>query len=663
MKMNKLAAVLPITLYSVYGLAAPGYEQGAALPTQFQNTIYAVDHGVIANDSSDDSVALQAIIDNQVSASNNQNTVIILPKGEINLNDEIHIDKSGVVIKGAGSDPETGTKIVVTSWSPYDVDASNAPDFDKKYWPGFGVFRVETREKHPNEQDYEGSANFHWKHSIEFGQAAKMGDTTLTLESGKAREFSQGDLIYVGAASDEAFLDKGEVPQSRRNASHIKTGHMRTQIFKVASVNSSNNTVTLDKPLEFDVPLNNESGYNSRVMPVKAIENFGLQDFYLTMDTKGSHCEAYNRNRVSDSNPNGVLYRYENVCAQDAIHGIILKWVYNGWVDNVQVDMIGSHPIVTEFAKNITISNNQVDGSWNKGAGGNGYIRGSKLYNSWIHHNDIRNIRHLALQWSATGNIVENNTLNVDMNLHGGWERNNLIRSNRIEVPFEHRSWSNGAPESGATWQPIWVGSGDHASKWSGPTGPNNVLVDNTLKKATSSGANIVRWGLFDEPSVEYALNWDGTTYKHLNINGEPISTWNQNLAEGVYQQIPNSGVTVSGGSWPPEEGEPEDPEPVDPPVSSDCGTTAQYVWSSKMEIDLSQAECITLDNDLKGKTVQIWDSDTNDSCDFRGTLVSVDGAGSVNVSSNYVSSTAMMGSIIKFSPNNNCQYVKFRAY
>ncbi|MGR5096517.1 hypothetical protein ACPV5O_19220 [Vibrio maritimus] len=661
MKVNKLVLLLPITLYSAYGLASPGYEQGKALPTQFQNTIYAVDHGVIANDGIDDSEALQAIIDNHISASSEVNTVIVLPKGEINLSDEIHIDKSGVVIKGAGSDPLTGTKIVARSWSPYGVDASNAPDFDKKYWPGFGVFRVETREKHPKEQAYEGSVNFHWKHSIEFGQPAKMGDRTLILESGKAAEFSQGDLIYVGAASDKAFLDLGQVPESRRSASHIKTGHMRTQIFKVALVNSGANSVTLDRPLEFDVPLNNENGYNSRVMPVSAIENFGLQDFYLTMDTQGSHCEGYNRNQVSESNPNGVLYRYENVCAQDAIHGIILKWANNGWVDNVQIDMIGSHPIVTEFAKDITISNNKIDGSWNKGAGGNGYIRGSKLYNSWIHDNDIRNIRHLALQWSATGNIVEHNVINVDMNLHGGWERNNLIRANQIEVPFEHRSWSNGAPESGATWQPIWVGSGDHASKWSGPTGPNNVLVDNTLKKEKSAGATIIRWGLFDEPGVEYALNWDGTKYQHLNINGEPVSTWNQELAEGVYQQIPSSGVSIAGGSWPPEEGEPV--EPVDPPVSGDCTTTAQYAWGSKMEIDLSLTECIALDRDLAGKNVQVWDSDSNDSCDFRGTLSSIDGNGSMNISSNYVSGSAITGTTITFTSDNNCQYVKFRAY
>ncbi|WP_046209570.1 MULTISPECIES: hypothetical protein [Vibrio] len=49
------------------------------LPTTFQNTIYAVDHGVIADDGIDDSTALQAIIDNEVNVSTSNNTMVILP--------------------------------------------------------------------------------------------------------------------------------------------------------------------------------------------------------------------------------------------------------------------------------------------------------------------------------------------------------------------------------------------------------------------------------------------------------------------------------------------------------------------------------------------------------------------------------------------------------
>lgn len=567
-----IALCLPLATLSQHSFAAPGYNQGGALPNEFKHIIQAADHGVIANDSLDDSAAIQAIIDSVVQSSDSEYTVIQLPEGEIILNDEVHIDKSGLVIRGAGSDPKNGTKVVIKSWSPYTVSAKNAPDFNKKYWPGFAAFRVETRLKHAKEQRYEGSINYHWKHGIEFAKPASLGDSQVRLKAGKASQFEVGQLIYIGAANDNAFLDMSDVPAERRTKNRIKKGHMRTQLFKVTAIDSTNDIVSLDRPLEFNIPLRrNDSNYPSRAMPVTTVKNFGLQDFYLTMDKTTTDCAEFNSGAYSTENPKGVLYRYENVCAADAIHGIILKFAENGWVDNVQIEMIGSHPIVTEFAKDITISNNKMDGSWNKGAGGNGYFRASKLYDSWLHNNSIKNVRHMALQWSATGNIVENNYLNVDLNLHGGWERNNLIRKNTIEVPFEHRSWSKGAPEENATWQPIWVASGDHASKWAGPTGPNNVLVDNDFKKAKTAGAPITRWKLFDEPGVEYALNWDGSKYKHVNIKGVPVSTWNQALAEGVFADVPNSGVAISGGSW---------VRPMNEPVASGSCGVMSYVWS-----------------------------------------------------------------------------------
>ncbi|MGR5001993.1 right-handed parallel beta-helix repeat-containing protein [Vibrio celticus] len=665
MRKTVIFLLLSNTLFINGANASPGFNEGGNLPTQFNRIINAEEHGVVADDGLDDSMALQAIIDTEISISNSPDnlTLIQLPAGEINIGNEIHIDRSGVVISGMGSDPESGTKIVVTSWSPYGVSDDNAPDFDKKYWPGFGVFRVETRKKHENEQSYEGSINYHWKHSIEFSEVARTGDTTVSLEKRKGAEFSVGDLIYIGAANDKAFLDKGQVPQSRRSASHMSTGHMRTQIFKVIKVDPSTDKVTLDRPLEFDIPLSNESGYNSRAMPVTAVESFGLQNFYMTLDPEGTNCEGYNQWKYSDSNPKGVRYRYENVCSQDAIHGVIMKWAYNGWVDNLNIEMIGSHPIVTEFAKDVTISNNQINGSWNKGAGGNGYLRGSKLYDSLIKDNVIEGIRHLALQWSATGNIVEGNILNADLNLHGGWERNNLIRNNTVEVPFEHRSWANGAPEIGSTWQPIWVGSGDHASKWSGPTGPNNVFVNNSFKKALIEGSAISKWSMFTSPGVEYALGWDGEGYKHLNVDGDAIPTWNQSLAEAVYAQIPNSGVSITGGSWVRPKTEIKPDEPVEPPSHTDCNEVLNYSWGDKKELSLANGSCLLIDRDLDGKTVQVWDSDSNTSCDYRGTVVSLNGAGSLNINSNYVSESSLSGTLLGFNTSNNCQYLKIRAY
>lgn len=760
--------------------AAPGYNGGQSLPTTTNQTIIAANHGVIANDGLDDSSALQAIIDG-ISINNSPSNLIkiVLPAGEINIGDEVHVDRSGIIIEGAGSNPQSGTSITVSSWQPYTVTSGNAPDFDRKFWPGFAAFRAETRIKHPND-NLEGSINFHWKHSIEFGAPASIGDTVLTMDTNGGDKFNVGDLIYVGAANDDAFLDLGQVPNSKRNNKNITTGHMRTQIFKVVAINASQNKVTIDRPLEFDVELQNSSGYNSRVMPVTAVQNVGFRNFHMVMDNVGTGCANYNSGNLSSSNPNGVGFRYENLCPADAIHGILFKWAYNGFVDNVSLEMTGSHPIVTEFAKNMTFSNNAIDGSWNKGAGGNGYFRGSKLYDSWIVGNTIENVRHLTLQWSATGNLVEGNQMNADFNLHGGWERNNMIRNNVISVPFEHRSWSNGAPGNG-TWQPIWYASGDHASNWAGPTGPNNAFVNNTLRKALSAGAPITTWGLFDTPNTVYRLGWDGTGYQHLSVDGNPVPTWTQELAEGVYSQIPNSGVfietlnsndndndgvnnnadqcpntpagtTVSSDGCAVVVNNDDDndgvvnsidqcpntsagvvvdtsgceiidadddgddvPNSVDqclntaPGVTVDengcevvdgdddndgvvnsidecpntqqgadvdgvgcavivnpgaCSSIIDVPWNSRSEVTLNGNEsCLRFDRNLSGERLQVWDSDTNPSCDFRGSVTSVDGSGSVNISSNYVAVGGFSGTTLKFTSTSNCSFVKVRAY
>ncbi len=740
---------LAAMLSSSPSLTAPGYNSGGALPSTYSQTINALDHGVIPNDGFDDSASLQAIIDGiSINNSPSNRIRILLPAGEINIGQEVHVDRSGIIIQGAGSQPNTGTKIVINSWQPYTVASDNAPDFDKKYWPGYAAFRTETRREHPNEDRYEGSINFHWKHSIEFGQTAQIGDTVLTLENNGAQKFDVGDLIYVGAASDNAFLEMGQVPSAKRNNQHLRQGHMRTQIFTVTAVNQGDEQVTIDRPLEFDVPLENSSGYNSRVMPVTAVKGVGYRDFYITMDNAGTGCAAYNTGDYNiASNPNGVRFQYQNLCAADAIHGIIFKWAQNGFVDNVKLEMVGSHPIVTEFAKDMTFSNNVIDGSWNKGAGGNGYFRGSKLYNSWIVGNTIKNVRHLTLQWSATGNLVENNTMNVDFNLHGGWERNNLIRNNTISVPFEHRSWSNGAPGDG-TWQPIWYGSGDHASNWSGPTGPNNAFVNNTLEKALSPSAAITRWGLFDSPNTLYRFAWDGSGFKHLNTSGTIVPTWTQTMAEQVHSNMPASGVFTEllNGNDDDNDGVANDADqcpntapgaqvdangcevvvdgdddndgvlnsvdlcpntpsgatvdangcevvvdsdedndgvlnsvdqcPNTPAGSSvdsvgcevtvggGCSSVINVAWNSRTEVTLGDADtCIRFDRELAGEKTQFWDSDTHPSCDFRGSVTSVDGGGSVTISGNYAASGGLSGTTLKVSPNNGCLHIKVRAY
>lgn len=93
------------------------------------------------------------------------------------------------------------------------------------------------------------------------------------------------------------------------------------------------------------------------------------------------------------------------------------------------------------------------------------------------------------------------------------------------------------------------------------------------------------------------------------------------------------------------------------------CNSVTDVVWGSIEELTLSGANsCIRFDQALAGSTVQFWDSDTNTSCDFNGSVSSIDGSGSINITSNYKQSSDFTGTTLKLSATNRCQFIKVRA-
>ena len=245
----------------------------------------------------------------------------------------------------------------------------------------------------------------------------------------------------------------------------------------------------------------------------------GFENFHITQDMPGP--------RASDAEHN-----YGNLSPADAMHGIVFKWAVNSWVRGVATYLTGSHPIVTEEAKNIEIVGNNLNGAWNKGKGGNGYLRGSRVWDSLFAGNITRNLRHLTLQWSASGNVVLGNDIDSDLNLHGGWERHNLFELNTVRVPYQHRAANcraNCGDEGGggtddSTWYPLWWGAGQKAVKWSGATGPQNVFFNNTMAKQLTENGGYAEF--YPDRHRIYQFGWDGSAYRHLAVNGRPIQDW-----------------------------------------------------------------------------------------------------------------------------------------
>ena len=520
-------------------------------------------YNVTAGDGQDDSAGLQNAIDyvRQNCAGDYDNLSLIeLPAGVVNISTEIHVDASFLILRGQGSTGsgrteiifEPGSDTVYDGISDFDLGDMTGPGSSNGgwIWPGRGAFRVQTRAVHSsynsdyqsaaaNRKDFfEGSVNFHWKGGIVVTQNASAGDTTLTVQSTSG--IQAGRPLWVGAPNTEKMYQEQGVDSSDWRWFE----YMRQQIFTVTAVSGS--TITLDRPLEFDVPRDSTADGSSaidgkvrdaKVIPLQVVEGVGFEDFYLTQLVPGH-------------NPSQAAFNYNNIDHYRAMHGLVFKWVDNGYVDNVRTYMTGSHAIVTEMSRHIQIQNSYLDGAWNKGKGGNGYFRFSKSWFGLVQNNTLRGLRHLAVQWSSSHNVIQNNDIDGDLNLHGGWERYNLFQNNTVRVPYEHRDCNPNCSPGAETWYPIWWGAGQHAGGWSGATGPQNIFYNNTLEKQlTSGGAYSTYTPYGNSTGTVFMFGWDrntaaGSEWEHLAINGTDISTWTSNETV-AYTTGSNAGVNA----------------------------------------------------------------------------------------------------------------------
>jgi hypothetical protein len=420
---------------------------------------------------------------------------------------------------------------------------------------------------------FEGTINAHWKAGIQVRQgvafAAVKGATVIPLDtatsSSKIATLAVGKYLWVGAANSVKFYQS----MNAQNTSYYGNIHMRAQVFVITAVDTSAKTVTIDRPLEFDVPANSVSDgsaaiagttYYSRVMPMQVVEGVGFESFYLTQDMTNMPKLA---GGMYVLDPNVAKNNYGNMCPEYEMHGIVFKWAVNSWVRSVRTFMTGSHPIVTEVAKNLQIENSTLDGSWNKGKGGNGYFRGSRVWDSLYHNNISRNLRHFTFQWSASKNVAIGNDTDSDFNVHGGWERHNLVELNVVNIPWNHSSGNclsncggeGGDPVDQGTWYPIWWGSGAHASKWSGATGPQNVFYNNVMRKQLAAGGPYLDYEPYYRADGSlgrtiFQLGWDrattnGSTWEHLKMNGIPIASWGGNETVD-YSASPDAGTNAN---------------------------------------------------------------------------------------------------------------------
>ncbi|GHG92597.1 RICIN domain-containing protein [Comamonas sp. JC664] len=562
----------------------------------------ASDHGVIPDDGVDDTAGLQAAIDTlkancSPSAHFDSLSSIVLPAGRIDLSRQVYVDADFLLIRGQGSGaggtelvfrPDANTRYDTLStdggrWEPTTMTYGSGSDTGRGgwIWPGRAMFRVQTREVATRYQDehaaapanrkdlFEGSINQHWASGVRLGSragdagfAAREGHRTLQLVSNaNMTRFTVGGYLWVGAANSQAFYAQQQI--GPEFLSQMEDLHMRQQVFRITGVDAAAKTLTLDAPLEYDLPVDSTSdgsppigvgASDSKVTPLRMVVGVGFENFAYRQDLNGLPRAAGGTYALS---PADAVHNYGNLAPEYAMHGILFKWAADSWVRNVRATMTGSHPLVTEVAANLQVEGNHFDGAWNKGKGGNGYLRGSRVWNSLYAFNTSRNLRHFTFQWSASNNVAFRNDLDSDLNLHGGWERYNLFEGNIVRVPYEHRSANctvNCGGEGGqvdvGTWYPIWWAAGPKAIKWSGSSGPQNVFRNNTLLKQVTPGGAFLPYAPYSTPEgtpseTVFMFGSDPANprqFRHLSQAGAPIADW---TSRETLAYVPSGGVAT----------------------------------------------------------------------------------------------------------------------
>ncbi|SIN75026.1 glycosyltransferase [Halodesulfovibrio marinisediminis] len=334
---------------------------------------------------------LQSITNALQSVKSNESVRIVLPEGHIELSAPLLIDKSNVEIVGAGK----GKTIFDSRMSRLEGAAAIAVRGRKG--PVVGSLHA----------------------------ASRKGDRVLAVDNWPAT----ARYIWLGIENDNAFFDVIGDTKWRKEKPWVRQ-------FIAEVVDSGKGHVILKDGIPVGFPA------GTVVRAARMVSQVSLSDFSVVQ-------------HVPDMTLEQVAGVYENSAPEYAVDGVRFDWVAGSRIHNVSVVGAGRHPLVFETSLDVHASTMAIDGAWNKGKGGNGYIRFARAFNCELTDSEVKNIRHLVFQWSSTSNIVHNSALATDVNFHGGYSQNNRVEGSIIEPPVNH-PWSSVTrmPSGGAAWAP-----------------------------------------------------------------------------------------------------------------------------------------------------------------------------------------------------------------
>ncbi|NPA29040.1 MAG: glycosyltransferase, partial [Epsilonproteobacteria bacterium] len=187
---------------------------------------------------------------------------------------------------------------------------------------------------------------------------------------------------------------------------------------------------------------------STEVFALAPVTGVTLRDFSMRQQIPGHRSQE-------------VICRYQNLFPDYRVDLIRLKWAARCRIEHLHLQNAGRHPIDLDSCYGIQIGHIFIDGAWNKGKKGNGYLRLARTFHSILDHVTVRRIRHLTLQWSSAGNLLKTLDLGVDLNFHGGYSHDNTVTRVTFRIPPCH-PWQKGITRTPSN------------AEWAPPDGPNN---------------------------------------------------------------------------------------------------------------------------------------------------------------------------------------------
>ncbi|SNR66054.1 Por secretion system C-terminal sorting domain-containing protein [Lutibacter agarilyticus] len=317
-----------------------GYGGGYAEKPVFSNIINVLDQGVVANDGLSDILAIDVII-----KSAPDNSIIYFPAGRYVIDDWLKIERSNVVLRGAG-DGADGTVFYMPN-SATDING----EFNGLYATGDKGHIIEFFGRYSSKV-------------TKITEEALRSDKVIVVED--ASKLKQGDIIEINADGNnpvngelwyEYFNNQTQdYPEPHSSWLSADGGNMFHTIEKIEG-----NLITLREPLRLRLKPSWEMFVYQRN---SALQNVGMEDIRIEVIEK-EHAEHLTE---PGYNPIGFNSCYnfwcKNLTIVNADNPIFLKYSAYGEIDDIVIEgRDGHHGFTYAYSSSNVISNININTS------------------------------------------------------------------------------------------------------------------------------------------------------------------------------------------------------------------------------------------------------------------------------------------------------------